>query len=376
MKKITKIVLGVTASACTVFMVCLEGITLAKYLKYDGLSKKMEGLASEKNISLEEKNYFSPFYEDSTFTADNDLAKRIQKELLGYGWKLEKSDSIEVGEHSILYKGNVEGSYTLDGKTVDSYCLASDYSTLSKDKLILNEDGTRVRDYTPKTPQELEQVRLTVLEAIDNVLKGKTAPYGGWNNTLHAEDNAKSRYTDIQIVITSEPDFDQFIPCDYRFYKSVTKKEEGNLVNYALLVVMYILTLAVFCNTGSERNIKVTVALETAALVTVMIYCTFNMLVPIVVLATAMLCHYGLSALTKNRYPRFLMFIITGLMTGVFVNSVRCRTPLQRALVLGENCLSDVSGYVLMLSNIFMCIVLSLAWQVIIDNRNKLTPDA
>ena len=358
MKKSANKILGFAAALICAGMGVITGLSVYDSVKFSTLSKKIENLAAEKNISLEEKNCLHSRYQGNDFISKDVLSENIRSELFNKRWILDSRDSIECNAPVIICKGNVEGTYTLNGVEEREACY-SWYSNEKYSHLKINENGTREREYTPKTGEELEQVRLTVLDVIDSVLEKK---------------NLKAEYTDIQVTIASEPDFDKFILADYRFYKNGCDVNKNNALYYSLILCFYIVCMiSYFISNETKKSLAAKKFLAVVALAGLCVFVKFdfNKVFPLFLqfLAIVVLLHWALKILTRNNFSRRAFFNFLGTITAflwLFVPFAR-NGYFFRWFNEGQTNIT-VMIFLLVSSVITFC-MLAQSWRVILDER-------
>ncbi len=346
MKKRIKMIFMVLAIA-SMGGVCYKGISAyVNMTRFKDLISKISDTALEKNIDLNSSDYdkisLSSYPASDFFSAKDELSKRIEENIWYNGWYLDSQDSIICGEHSIDYHGNIQGKYFLNGEDESDRYWSPEIYTNWKE-LSLNEDGTRKREYVPKDPDYLEQVRLTVQAAI--------------NETLTKEE--KNHFTDINISITSDPDFDKFISEDYRFYTNSHKVYKNGLKKYIRLLIFYIVILAAFLldTIGKKYIAKWIVSISAFVILFVITKDVFKMLTVIAV--SIFLVYFVLRILTLNHFSRTFFFstlgIILGLAFNKFFSTGYAGTHFNLEL------------WFIILSNIFMCLMLALDNKTLLD---------
>lgn len=379
MKKNAKKILGGVAAIICAGMGVITGISVYNSVKFSSLSKKMENLAAEKFISLEEGfDYHSGDFKND-FTAKDEISERIQDELSYKGWKLESKDSIECEAPKIIYKGNVEGTYTLNGENDEQY---SYYRNEKYSLPKTNEDGTRKREYTPKTAEELEQVKLTVENAINKVLEGKVSPVRfrksgrfSKNENENLSENKKSEYTDIQVSITSEPDFDKFIPRDYRFYRDGFGENRFEALFYAMILCFYIICMiSFFLSSKTKKSYRTKRIFAVFALAGLLIFAKFDFKVAsglfLAFLALVVLLHWSLKILTRNNFSRRTYFAILGAVTAVTFEFFGFHAfSGYYYMRMFENQANFAILAFIFVSTIITFIMLAQSWRVILDER-------
>ncbi|MBR4599759.1 MAG: hypothetical protein IKO39_06905 [Treponema sp.] len=376
-KNANKILLSVAAIICA-GMGVITGLSVYNSVKFNTLSKKMENLAAEKFISLQgEGDDLRSRNFKNDFVARDELSERIRDELSFKGWKLESKDSIECDAPKIIYKGNVEGTYTLNGENAEQYCYRSEKYSLPE----TNNDGSRKREYTPKTAEELEQVRLTVVNAINNVLEGKVSPVrfrksGRFtkNENENLDKNKESEYTDIQVTITSEPDFDKFIPQDYRFYKNGFDENRSNALFYTLILCFYIICfLSYFLSYKTKKSfmVKRIFAIVALAGICVFVKFDFNKIFPIFLqfLVIVIILDWALKILTKNNFSRRTFFNFLGTITAFLWLYVPFAHNGYFFSRFNENQTDFIVVVFIFLSSVITFCMLAQSWRVILDER-------
>lgn len=356
----------------------ITGLSVYNSVKFNTLSKKMENLAAEKFISLQgEGDDLRSRNFKNDFVARDELSERIRDELSFKGWKLESKDSIECDAPKIIYKGNVEGTYTLNGENAEQYCYRSEKYSLPE----TNNDGSRKREYTPKTAEELEQVRLTVVNAINNVLEGKVSPVrfrksGRFtkNENENLDKNKESEYTDIQVTITSEPDFDKFIPQDYRFYKNGFDENRSNALFYTLILCFYIICfLSYFLSYKTKKSfmVKRIFAIVALAGICVFVKFDFNKIFPIFLqfLVIVIILDWALKILTKNNFSRRTFFNFLGTITAFLWLYVPFAHNGYFFSRFNENQTDFIVVVFIFLSSVITFCMLAQSWRVILDER-------
>ena len=379
MKKNANKILGGLAAIICAGMGVITGLSVYNSVKFNTLSKKMENLAAEKFISLqgEGDDLRSRDYKND-FVAKDELSERIRDELFFNGWKLESKDSIECEAPKIIYKGNVEGTYTLNGENAEQYCYRSEKYSLPE----INEDGTRKREYTPKTAEELEQVRLTVVNAINNALERKYSPVsirraGKYSKTKNENlDKSKEpEYTEIQVTITSEPDFDKFIPQDYRFYKNGFDENRSNALFYTLILCFYIICfVSYFLSYKTKKSFRAKRIFAVFALAGLLIFAKFDFIVAsglfLAFLPLVVLLHWSLKILTRNHFSRRAYFAILGAVTAITFEffGFHAYSGYYFMRMFEDQANFAVLAFIFV-STIITFIMLAQSWRVILDER-------
>ncbi len=346
MKKKIKIIFVVLAIA-SMGGVCYKGISsYINMARLKGLVTKISETALEKNIDLDsnayERTYLYSYQTSDYFSAKDELSKRIEKTVLNHGWVLDSQDSITCGENSIDYHGNIQGNYLLDGEDeADRYWRPVKYTAW--EDLSLNEDGSRKREYVPKEQDYLDQVRLTVQTAIDETLT----------------EEEKAQFTDINICITSDPDFDQFIQDDYRLYTSSQKMYERGAKRYTLLLIFYIFVLVAFLlnSTGKKYIAKWIVSIAALVMLFAITKDFFKTLTVIAV--SVFLLYFVLRILTLNHFSRTFFFSSLGIILGLAFNEV-----FSKGYTCGNY---NTDLWFIIVSNIFMCLMLALDHKALLD---------
>lgn len=349
MKK-SKIVFGTLISIATTFLVFIEFVSLKNFVKFDLLAKKVEMLAAKNDVLLE-KNYDLSLFDinQESFSAKDNLSQKIQQSLFSRSFYLDRNASIQCSENSIIYKGNIEGDYFLNGKKEsDFYFSDSDYDfdkewVISK-KLNLNSDGTRKRDYIPKDEKDIEKMQVIVKDSIDDVLR---------------EENLNSIYKDIQIEITSKPHFEKFISDDYDFYVSEKGRFKDSLTKFSLWLAFYTVSLLAFFCGISKRAYILKIIFSTLACAIAIVLGKTNLLIPILICIMIVFNYYALKIVTKNNFSREFYFSTLGFALAIFLNLMDMTSYFD----------INVLRICLYVFNFFVCIALSLTWQIILDTR-------
>ena len=195
----------------------------------------------------------------------------------------------------------------------------------------------------PKDSDYLDQVRLTVQTAIDETLT----------------EEEKAQYTDINIRITSDPDFDQFIPDDYRLYTSSQKMYERGAKRYTLLLIFYIFVLLAFLlnSTGKQYIAKWIVSIAALVMLFVITKDFFKTLTVIAV--SVFLLYFVLRILTLNHFSRTFFFSSLGIILGLAFNEV-----FSNGYTCGNY---NTELWFIIVSNIFMCLMLALDHKALLD---------
>lgn len=345
MKKRIKIIFVVLAIA-SMGPECFKAISsYVNATRFKGLVSKISETASQKNIDLSsidfDKIALSSYSSSDHFSAKDELSKRIEEKICYHGWYLDSQDSIICGEHSIDYHGNIQGKYLLNGEDEsDRYWRSETYTDWKN--LSLNEDGTRKREYVPKDQDYLEQVKFTVQSAIDETLT----------------EEEKTQFTDINISITSDPDFDQFIPDDYRFYTNSQKVYKKGFKKRILLLIFYIFILAAFLiNTTGKKYIAKWIASVAALIMLFVVTKNVSKMVTIIAVSIFLL-YFVLRILTLNHFSRTFFFSTLGIILGVEFNQIYSKG-------YSGNYTSEL--WYTVVSIIFMCLMLALDYKTLLD---------
>ena len=356
MKKKIKIIFVVLAIA-SMGGVCIKGI--ASYVnaaRFRSLLGTIRQTAKDKNIDLSTysyemlSRYVYPEYDN--YSAKDTLSKRIQENVWYGGWTLDTQDSIICGEHSIDYHGNILGEYLLDGEKTGKhdYLWYTDRYSAFKE-LILNEDGTRKREYEPKDSEYLEQVKLTVQTAIEK--------------TLTPEE--KAQYTDINISITSDPDFDYFIPIDYKFYDNSREYFRNEANKYTLLFGFYIVILAAFLISTIGKKYIAKWIVTCAAFVLMIVLCQGVCKMLTAMAVYIVLVYFVLRILTLNHFSRTFFFCTLGIILGLLFNQAFSDCYLFSCRIEWVTALIDSKTWFVDISNVFMCLMLALDNKLLLD---------
>lgn len=353
MKKRIKMIFCVLAIAC-IGSVCVKGI--ASYVnaaRFKSLISKITQTAVDKKISLSMTSCeglalnSSPKYDK--YAAKDTLSKRIEENVWYGGWTLDTQDSIICGEHSIDYHGNVQGEYKLEGEEKD-YLWNTDRYTAFKE-LSINEDGSRRRDYEPKDSEYLEQVKLTVQAAIEK--------------TLTREE--KAQYTDINISITSNPDFDYFIPKDYKFYVNSREYFKNEAKKYTLLFILYIVILTGFFMNTMGKQYIVKWIITVAAFILMIVLAKGSLRLFLVMGLYIVLVYVILRILTLNHFSRTFFFAVLGIILGLLLNKVYSNCHLYSFYIDFGTVLIDAKTWFIGAANIFMGLLFSLDNKILLD---------
>ena len=255
------------------------------------------------------------------------------------GWTLDSQDSIICDEHSIKYQGNVQGQYLLDGNEVWHQEYYSYYyrDYESYKKLLLNEDGSRQREYIPKSQEYLDQVKMTVQRAI--------------NDTLSEEE--KEQYTDISIEITSEPDFEQFLKTDYSYYTASKEHYNDEAKKYAFLLLLYALVMVSFLIKLEDKQYIAKWIITIIGFGVMMFLCKEQLQMLTAIGCAIVLVYLDLRILTKNHFSRELFFTVSGIILGMIFN---------RFFMTSHFCFAAVC-------NVIMCVIFALNNQALFDQH-------
>lgn len=324
-------------------------------IQYGKLVKKINQVAEDKKIDLDDNDYHIRFLsQNDYFIAKDELSKRIQSALSVKGWILDSKDSIDCRENSIIYKGNIEGDYHLceNGLTLNAEYW-SPYKNIYPyyKKLSFNQDGSQKRDYIPKTKDYLEQVKLTVEEAIKEVLT----------------EEEKVKYTDINITIVSEPDFDKFIPSDYRLYSNAKEYFQKKTVRYFFLLIMYLLVLIAFMLETKGKLYIVKWVLSALSFIMLVFLARRQIVILFSIGISVIVIYYSLKILTNNHFSRTLLFVFLGIILGELFTALFVGLEINKLTL--DFIIHSPERLSLWISNLIICLMLVLDNKVLIEQH-------
>ena len=354
-KRIKMIFVGLAIAS--IIGVCFRGMySYVNMARFKGIANKISETALEKNISLSSSSSdydaisaYSSHLSSDYFSAKDTLSKRIEKNLVNKGWALDSSDSIICGEHSIDYHGNVQGIYLLEGEE-DNYRYWYEENYNWKE-LAFNEDGSRKREYVPQEQDYLEQVRLTVQSAIDETLT----------------EEERNQFTDINITITSDLDFDKFIPTDYRFYTNAQKFYRNGVKRMIKVLIFYVMILAAFLINMTGKRYIAKWIFSVAAFVPMFFISKSSYSILTAIACYIVLVYFVLRILTLNHFSRTFFFAILGIILGLLFNQIFAKGYLDSYRIDFSSILFDKTLWYITVSNIFMCLMLAINNKVLLD---------